>query len=95
VFDRGVSYARTERNAPATAEKGRPKGARGNKISGALKELIIGALADAGEVNYLHCQADENPVAFMTLLGKVLPLQVKGDPIEPLVVVTGVPRAGD
>jgi hypothetical protein len=41
----------------------------------------------------LSSKPNKNPVAFMTLLGKVLPLQVTGDPTEPLVIVTGVPRA--
>jgi hypothetical protein len=39
--------------------------------------MILGALADAGGREYLRRQAAQNPVAFMTLLGKVLPLQVQ------------------
>jgi hypothetical protein len=77
---------------PPAAGKGRPKGAR-NKVSRELKEMILQALDDAGGHQYLVEQASKNPVAFMTLLGKVLPLQVTGDPTEPLVIVTGVPRA--
>ena len=30
-------------------------------------------------MNYLVAQAKQNPAAFMTLLGKVLPLQVSGE----------------
>ena len=61
------------------AGKGRPKGAR-NKVTAALKDMILGALDDAGGRDYLMKQAGDNPAAFLTLVGKVLPLQVGGDP---------------
>jgi hypothetical protein len=61
--------------APPNAGKGRPKGVP-NKMTKALKEMILGALDDAGGQEYLARQAKENPSAFMTLIGKVLPLQV-------------------
>jgi hypothetical protein len=43
-----------------------------------VKAMILGALDDAGGQEYLAKQANENPTAFMTLLGKILPLQVTG-----------------
>lgn len=49
-----------------------------NKITADLKALILGALSDAGGQAYLAAQAKKNPAAFMTLLGKVLPLKVGG-----------------
>ena len=64
---------------------GRPKGTpktggrkRGtpNKFSGELKEMVLNALASAGGQDYLVQQAKTNPTAFLTLVGKVLPLQV-------------------
>lgn len=58
---------------------GRVKGTP-NKLTGALKDMILSALDTAGGVNYLVAQAHDNPSAFMTLVGKVLPLQVGGDP---------------
>ncbi len=58
--------------------KGRPKGTQ-NKITKQVKEMILGALDDAGGQEYLARQADENPVAFMGLVGKVLPLQLTGE----------------
>ena len=64
---------------PPAAGKGRPKGAR-NKMTRALKDMILQALDDAGGQQYLVEQAHKNPAAFMTLLGKVLPLQVSGAP---------------
>lgn len=70
----------TVKNGPGTAfqaqmGKGRPKGVL-NKNTKALKDMILTALSDAGGVDYLVKQADENPNAFMTLVGKVLPLDV-------------------
>lgn len=58
--------------------KGRPKGSV-NKTTGQLKEMILNALGAAGGEEYLVRQAKENPTAFMTLVGKVLPLQVAGE----------------
>lgn len=59
------------------AGKGRPKGAV-NKNTQALKDMILGALDNKGGVAYLEKQADENPTAFLTLVGKVLPMTVQG-----------------
>lgn len=49
-----------------------------NKFSGDLKTMILTALHKAGGASYLRRQAEKNPAAFMTLVGKVLPLQVTG-----------------
>src|SRR5580704_2203898 len=43
---------------------------------GALKDMILKALNEGGGGAYLMRQANENPAAFMTLLGRVLRLQV-------------------
>lgn len=59
---------------------GRPKGVP-NKVTSLLKDEILQAAAAAhpdGRVGYLTEQARENPTAFLTLLGKVLPTQVSG-----------------
>ncbi len=66
------------------AGKGRPKGSQ-NKASAAIKDMIIQALDKAGGIKYLHEQSASNPTAFLTLVGKVLPLQVSGDPDNPVV----------
>lgn len=65
-----------------------------NKLSGDVRAMILGALEGAGGQAYLQRQADENPGAFMTLLGKVLPTQLTGADGGSLTlqVVTGVPR---
>jgi hypothetical protein len=48
-----------------------------NKMTRALKDMILQALADLGGVAYLCAQAEKNPTASQTLVGKVLPLQMK------------------
>ena len=66
---------------------GRPKGTprTGGRVKGtpnknttALKDMILAALDGAGGIEYLKAQAIETPAAFMTLVGKVLPLQLTG-----------------
>lgn len=64
---------------------GRPKGAQ-NKVTGEVKQMVLDALAAAGGVKYLTKQATANPKAFLTLVGKVLPLQLTGDGGGPLRV---------
>jgi hypothetical protein len=55
-----------------------------NKTTAAIKDMIVKALDDAGGVEYLVTQAKLNPAAFMALVGKVLPMQVSGDPDNPV-----------
>lgn len=57
---------------------GRKKGTP-NKVTGELKEMILGALSDVGGREYLKAQAKTNPNAFLVLVGKVLPYQVTGE----------------
>lgn len=61
-----------------------------NKLSGNLKEAIVTATiaagGEGGMVGYLTQQAKENPGSFLTLLGKVVPLQIAGDAENPLVL---------
>jgi hypothetical protein len=61
------------------AGPGRPKGVP-NKATAAVKDMILQALANKGGVEYLEQQAADNPTAFLTLVGKIIPLQVGGDP---------------
>lgn len=59
-----------------------------NKVTTQLKETILKALDEAnpkGAIEYLKEQAAKNPNAFLSLVGRVLPLQVQGDPDQPLV----------
>lgn len=72
---------------PPAAGKGRPKGAV-NKTTALLKDAILMAATEAGGeeglVGYLKKQAEATPGPFLALVGKVLPLQVAGDPDSPV-----------
>lgn len=50
-----------------------------NRVPAALKEMILQALENKGGVEYLEKQAENEPVAFMGMLGKVLPLTLSAD----------------
>jgi hypothetical protein len=66
------------KGSPKTPGSGRKAGTP-NVNSKALREMILGALDAKGGQAYLERQADEHPTAFMTLIGKVLPMQVTGE----------------
>lgn len=70
-------------------EKKPNQGKRGpNKETKALREMILQALDEqpGGGVAYLKMQATDNPNAFLSLLGKVLPMQVTGEGGGPIKV---------
>jgi hypothetical protein len=68
---------------------GRQKGTP-NKLSGDLKEMILGALDDAGGRKYLAARAADTPGPFLTLLGKILPTVVDAThrqaPVEAMTI---------
>lgn len=72
--------------AKGTKTGGRKKGIP-NKLTTALKDMILQALANAGGVDYLQSQAKANPNAFLALVGRVLPLQVKDGGNDPRVPI--------
>ena len=61
------------------AGPGRPKGSQ-NKVTTELKDMILQALDKAGGVEYLTERAGDPKTAsaFLTLVGKTLPMTVKG-----------------
>lgn len=78
---------------------GKPKGAT-SKTTALLKDAILKAADQAGGekglIGYLETQAKLNPGPFMSLLGKVLPMQVTGEDDGPLqIVVKKFTIAGD
>jgi hypothetical protein len=75
------------RGKPKTG--GRQKGTP-NKANAALKDSILGALAAKGGQKYLERIAEEEPVAFCGLIGKVLPMTVAGDSENPLKTVVSI-----
>ncbi len=77
-----------------TSGQGRPKGAA-NKTTSEVKAMVIAALQRVGGIEYLAARALDQPVAFMALVGRVMPLQLEGSPEGGAViiqVVTGVPE---
>ena len=54
---------------------GRRKGTP-NKLNADVKAMILAALDKVGGEEYLVRQAETNPTAFMTLLGKILPTMI-------------------
>jgi hypothetical protein len=50
-----------------------------NKMTAELKDMILKALDNAGGVDYLVSTAGTHPAAFLSLVGKVLPMQVTGE----------------
>ncbi len=76
----------TNRGTFKKGEKRPGQGKRGpNKTTVALKEMVLGALDNAGGIKYLTEQAKKNPNAFLSLVGKILPLQVSGENGAPIV----------
>jgi hypothetical protein len=84
--------------AKGTKTGGRKAGTP-NKITAALKEAILLAADNAGGeggmVGYLTRQASENPPAFLSLLGKVLPMTVNAEHSGNIGVTVEIVRFGD
>ncbi len=82
-------------NLPPGPGPGRPLGSV-NKTTALLKDAILQAAQAAGGgdedgiATYLTQQARDNPGPFMSLLGKVLPMQITGINGGPLETVTRV-----
>jgi hypothetical protein len=82
---------------PGSRRKGGRRKGTPNKISAKVKEAIENAFTAVGGEDYLVKVAEEDPRAFCTLLGKILPTQVDAQVDQPThyTFFTGVPRAGD
>jgi len=70
-----VTKSVSKRKPPAKggSRKGIP-----NKVTKELKDMILQALDGAGGVAYLQEQAITSPGAFLSLVGKVLPMTIQG-----------------
>lgn len=84
----------SEKKRPPRAGMGRPKGAV-NKSTAAIKEMLLASLDSVGGQEYFMRQAEENPNAYMSLIGKIIPAEVKnqitgldGGPVQHSVKVS-------
>ena len=78
-FAEPADAARARRLANLThAGKGRPKGAR-NRASLELGAMVDKALHEAGGWRYLVQQAKDNPTAFLALVARRLPKELKAE----------------
>lgn len=70
---------------------GRPKGSldKGNAL---IREMACEALSQVGGVDYLARVAESHPGPFLSLLGKILPVQVTGEGGGPLQIAWPVPE---
>ena len=64
--------------AKGSAKTGGRQRGTPNKVTAELKDMILQALDNAGGVEHLQKQANDNLAAFLTLVGKVLPMTVNG-----------------
>lgn len=67
-----------EKRRPPMAGIGKKRGTP-NKVTKEVKDMILAALHNVGGQAYLEKQAIENPVAFLSLLGKIIPRDIKAD----------------
>lgn len=92
VPDRGNGRSKNLRGG---SRKGRP-----NKFSKIIKTEVLASFGMVGGRDYLVQQARQNPVAYMNLLGKVIPQQAHAETggltvhvlqlVEPAVPIPGV-----
>lgn len=73
---------------PGSPKTGGRKKGTPNKMTADVKGMILSALDKAGGTNYLLQQAQTNPTAFLTLVGKVLPKEITGDGGGPIKTVS-------
>jgi len=82
-------------SAPGERRGGRTSGTP-NKFNADLKNMILGALNDAGGQAYLAARAIDTPGPFLALIGKVLPMQLTGEPGAKVgFVMLGMPEIID
>jgi hypothetical protein len=72
------------------SKTGRAKGTP-NKVNAELKDMILGALEDAGGQEYLRQRALDTPGPFLTLVGKILPKNIDAN-IQGDVRITSITR---
>jgi hypothetical protein len=85
MTEKQSKISQSGKNGGARPGAGRPKGSvdKGNAL---IREMIVSALDSVGGVEYLAARANDPRTAgaFLSLVGKVMPVQVTGDPQNPL-----------
>lgn len=83
-----------QKRKPPNAGKGRKKGVP-NKLTGDLKDMILGALHAVGGQQYLQRQASKkNAAGFLKLVGQCLPKDIKiGTGLRLEVNLVGIDRS--
>lgn len=61
-----------------------------NKLTASVKDAIEQAFEQAGGVGYLVQQSQDNPVAFMSLIGRVIPKDVTVQVNQLVDVLAGI-----
>jgi hypothetical protein len=64
------------KGSPKLLGSGRRRGTP-NRLTAQVKDMVREALHREGVVDYLRQQARENPVAFMALVGRLIPHELK------------------
>lgn len=90
----GRRLGKTGRPIPPKAGIGRKKGVP-NKVTQGVKEMVLAALDNVGGADYLQAQAKANPTAFLALVSKLIPrdLKVEGSIDHRLAASEAVERA--
>lgn len=82
-------------SAPGKRQGGGSRKGIPNKVTAELKDMVLGALNEAGGQEYLlDCATSDNPKirsAFLSLLGRCMPKDVAVSGNLTFTVVTGVP----
>lgn len=84
---------KTAKWIPPNAGKGRQKGVP-NKVTNDVRQMLLASLNNVGGQAYLEEQAIANPKAYLSLISKVIPQEVKsqitgadGGPVQHAVKV--------
>ena len=70
---------------PGAPKTGGREAGTPNKITREVREMVIAALDRAGGEDYLLEQSKENPKAFLSLVGRLIPQQLTGKDDAPLI----------
>jgi hypothetical protein len=76
---------------PPAAGMGRRKGVA-NKVTSDVRNMILGALNEAGGQKYLAARAIDTPGPFLALVGKCLPKEIRAEVAATHVIASLTPE---